>query len=485
MTADLTVLMHGRITGHITKGRRNAAKLHYEKQYADDHGQTPLSLAFPLRMPEHDVGDWLDGLLPPLLDLRREIGRAHGAASQHPVDLLATEIGADCAGAVQFCRPENAESVLERRSGVTPMDETAMERSLHALRRGAVAWEQEVGQPLSFSLSGAQTKVAIHKSPEGTWGVPYGNTPSTHIVKIALPSFDSNDVVEHVCMSALRDVGIDAAETEIVEAGGERAIAVRRFDRRIDAGGVLRRVHQEDMCQATGTPSDRKYQWDGGPSPAVTADLLRGESQQAHLDISRFRDALLANWILLAPDAHAKNYSVQLRGYLVRFAPLYDICSMAPWRDDEALQYLQMAMKSGESYDAYSMRLDEWQSCAMALKLPAADLLERMDELASSLPKAVIKQAEMLPAHLNAIEPVERLADIMSTRERECGSLLSPRATGAALQEVETAVDEAITGASSNQPANTSSHCQHIGVRSRRQCILKHPHPGQPHRYSR
>lgn len=485
MTADLIVLMHGRIAGHITKGRRNSATLRYEKRYADDHAQTPLSLAFPLRIPEHDVGDWLDGLLPPSLDLRREIGRAQGAASQHPVDLLATEIGADCAGAVQFCRPENAESVLGRSSGVTPMDEAAMERSLDALRQGAVAWEQEVGQPLSFSLSGAQTKVAIHKSPEGTWGVPYGNTPSTHIVKIALPSYDSNDVVEHVCMSALRAVGIDAAETEIVEAGGARAIAVRRFDRRTDADGVLRRVHQEDMCQATGTPSDRKYQWDGGPSSAVIADLLRDESQQAHLDIARFRDALLANWILLAPDAHAKNYSIQMHGYLVRFAPLYDICSMAPWRDDEALQYLQMAMKSGESYDAYSMRRDEWHSCAKALELSAADLLERMNELASSLPKAVREQAEQLPAHLKAIEPVERLADIMSTRERECGSLLSLPATGATAQDVEAAMDEAITSASSNQSTNTSPNCQHIGVRSRKQCILKHPHLGQPHRYSR
>lgn len=485
MTADLAVLMHGRVAGHITKGRRSTARLRYEERYAAGQGETPLSLALPLSVREHEIGDWLDGLLPPSLDLRQEIGRAHGAASQHPVDLLATEIGADCAGAVQFCRPEQAESVLARNSGVTPLDDDSIGRSLRALRHGAVAWERAVGQPLSFSLSGAQTKVAMHKSTDGAWGVPYGNTPSTHIVKIALPSYDSNDVVEHVCMSALRAIGIDAAETEIVEAGGERAIAVRRFDRRVDADGNLRRIHQEDCCQATGTASDRKYQWHGGPSPAAIADLLHTESQQADADVTRFMDALLANWVLLAPDAHAKNYSVQLQGFLVRLAPLYDVCSMAPWRDDPALPYLQMAMKSGESYDAYAMRSDEWRSCAAALRLPAADVFERADELARLLPAAVIEQAERLPAHLRSAEPVERLAQIMDMREGECGSLLWPAPTAAAPPDAGTAAGAAIQAAVSARAADTSPDCQHIGMRSRKRCILKHPHPGRPHRYSR
>ena len=313
-----------------------------------------------------------------------------------------------------------------RDSGVTPLDGDSMGRSLTALRQGAVAWEQEVGQPLSFSLSGAQTKVAVHKGANDTWGVPYGNTPSTHIVKIALPSYEFNDVVEHVCMSALRAVGIDAAQTELVEAGGERAIAIRRFDRLIDAAGNLRRLHQEDCCQATGTPSDRKYQWHGGPSPAGIADLLHTESQQAHTDIRRFMDALVANWVLLAPDAHAKNYSVQLHGHLVRLAPLYDVCSMAPWRNDQSLRYLQMAMKSGASYDAYEMGLDEWRLCADALRVPAAELLEHAEELAHSLPAAVIGQAELLADHLQSNEPVERLVSIMEGRAGECLSLLSP-----------------------------------------------------------
>ena len=481
MTADMAVLMHGRLAGHVARERGNAARLRYEERYTADQAATPLSLALPLRTREHEIGDWLDGLLPPSLDLRQEIGRTHHAASQHPVDLLATEIGADCAGAVQFCRPDETESVLARSSGVTALDDVSMGRSLNALRRGAVAWEQEVGQPLSFSLSGAQTKVAIHKSADGTWGVPYGNTPSTHIVKIALPSYDGNDVVEHVCMSALRAAGIDAAETEIIEAGGARAIAVRRFDRYVDAEGSLRRIHQEDCCQATGTPSGSKYQWHGGPSPTMIADLLHTESQQSNVDVPRFMDALLANWVLLAPDAHAKNYSVQLQGHLVRFAPLYDVCSMAPWRDDTALAYLQMAMKSGESYDAYAMNPDEWRSCAAALRMPTADILERADELARLLPASVIEQAERLPSHLRSAEPVERLAEIMDKREDECCSLLSPDTAGASLPDFEAA----IKAAASVQASETSHGCQHIGVRSRKRCILNHPHLGRPHRYAR
>jgi serine/threonine-protein kinase HipA len=41
--------------------------------------------------------------------------------------------------------------------------------------------------------------------------------------------------------------------------------------------------------------------------------------------LERFGKAVIVNYLLLAPDAHAKNYSLLLVGSLVRLAPLYDV----------------------------------------------------------------------------------------------------------------------------------------------------------------
>src|SRR3546814_4239685 len=76
-----------------------------------------------------------------------------------------------------------------------------------------------------------------------------------------------------------------------------------------------RRVHQEDMCQALGLHPSQKYQSDGGPSPDKIADLLRVSMppRAASSAVEAFVDALAFNWLVAAPDAHAKNYALLLR----------------------------------------------------------------------------------------------------------------------------------------------------------------------------
>ena len=311
MNADLVVMLHGHVAGHVTKSDRQGAVMRYDPAHLGQYDPTPLSLTFPTRAGSHQVGDWLDGLLPPSLDLRQALGRLHGAVSQYPVDLLATPIGMDCAGAVQFCTPESAEA--GRDSGIRLLSDGSIENGLVALRRGADAWAAEMGRPLSFSLSGAQTKVALRRMPDGQWALPFGDEPSTHILKISSPGWDGNDIIEHVCMQAVKDAGLDAADTEIVEFGRSRGICVTRFDRRADPDGRWSRCHQEDMCQATGFPSHQKQQWAGGPSPDAIARVLWQETGDGDRCVRAFRDAMIANWVLLAGDAHAKNYSVPSR----------------------------------------------------------------------------------------------------------------------------------------------------------------------------
>ncbi|WP_419843101.1 HipA N-terminal domain-containing protein [Candidatus Poriferisodalis sp.] len=67
------------------------------------HDQTvPLSLSVPLGQGLHRIDAWLDGILPDNPDVRVAWAEHSGAKGSQPVDLLATQIGLDCAGAARL-----------------------------------------------------------------------------------------------------------------------------------------------------------------------------------------------------------------------------------------------------------------------------------------------------------------------------------------------------------------------------------------------
>lgn len=267
MNADLVVVLNGHVAGHVAKTGRQSAELRYDPSYLGQYDPTPLSLAFPLGEHEHEAADWLDGLLPPSLDLRQAIGRSHGAASQHPVDLLCTPIGMDCAGAVQFHAPDPPECV--RVGGLAILSDEDVENGLVALRRGANAWASEMGRPLSFSLSGAQTKVALRRMPDRSWALPFGDEPLTHILKISSPGWEGNDVIEHVCMQAVRAAGAVPALRRLQRG----ALEIRRGTQIHPDGDEVRRLVRRARHEPTGMGRVRPS---ASPSGARDARASRG-----------------------------------------------------------------------------------------------------------------------------------------------------------------------------------------------------------------
>lgn len=71
-------------------------------------------------------------------------------------------------------------------------------------------------------------------------------------------------------MRLAASLGLPTAEVEITEFAGERLICVRRYDR-VQVGGVWRRVHQEDLGQASGASPAWKYETQGGLDAAACA----------------------------------------------------------------------------------------------------------------------------------------------------------------------------------------------------------------------
>ena len=411
---ELAVFIDGLRAGTVTAGQ-DTPEFRYTDDYLNRSQPTPLSLSVPLTAGSHRIGVWLDGLLPDNDEVRREWADLGGATDAQPTSLLSTHIGLDCAGSVQFCPAAEVTdvTVAQRDSGIEPQTASDIAAWLRLARE---TWHNSgrIGTRGQFSLSGAQSKYALHRDGD-TWAVPYGDKPTTHIVKPGMAGHDDVDLVEHACLRAASLAGLEAASSEILRFEGERVLVVQRFDR-AERGGELVRLHHEDLCQALAVPPARKYQSDGGPTPQQIVDLLRDESSRPRIDVQRFVDALVFNWAIAATDAHAKNYSVILDRGRVRLAPLYDVISYLPYATIPQNK-IRTAMRIGHDYTLRKAdRPSAWERTAESLRLDPAAALERAADLLKRIPSALDAAIGGMDDGDQSAPAVEKLADKVGRR---------------------------------------------------------------------
>ncbi len=422
----LAVILEGQIIGELKRLGNGALRLRYHDGYCNEEGTTPLSVSMPSTAQDHGdarITPWLWGLLPDNADVLARWARDFHVSLASPFSLLGTQVGHDCAGAVQFCHPSRAEELLARDSEIDWVTEEEVARRLRSLRVDSSSWLGP-GSEGQFSLGGAQAKTALHRS-EGVWGVPTGSTPTTHILKPAVAGFAEQDLNEHLCLTAARAVGIRAATTEIAYFEDERVVVVERFDRSTVKGDLVR-VHQEDLCQALSQHPAKKYQADGGPSPTQIAELIRATvaGSNAPTDVWRFFDALVFNWLILGTDAHAKNYSFLLAANQVRLAPLYDIASFLPY-DTSQGHKIKLAMQVGSRYNLHQTdRRTAWEHTSDDLKLDRAQATERVVDLAERVPAAFAEAAETLFGSERFSDLPARLVDLVTRRCQHCKSVV-------------------------------------------------------------
>ena len=399
--ADLDVIIHGKLAGTVSDGRDGRARFSYRDDYLARPSPVPLSTGFPMDSRPHDVEAWLDGLLADNDEVRRRWATDYGIYSTRPSDLLGTPVGRDCAGAVQFCHPEDTADVTSSGSTLDSLTESDVAGIVSNLRADAAAWNENRWET-AFSLGGAQAKTAL-RFEGGQWSLPGGSACTTHILKPAPQRFPDLDIVEHLCQQTARNLGIWAAATECAYFNDERALVVARYDRARQPDGDWHRIHQEDMCQALGVPPLRKYQSDGGPAPADIAALLRSRSSAPEADLQRFLDGLIFNWLIVNTDGHAKNYSLLIATDQVRLAPLYDLCSLLPYRNTKGERFylpkLKLAMKVGKEYTlGKTDKESAWTITAEQLGLPRLDVSERMMDLSERITEALDSAVGTLPA---------------------------------------------------------------------------------------
>ncbi len=288
-------------------------------------GSPALSVGLPVGTPigSRDMRglDFFENMLPEGPALTRMAALA-GARSVDTYGILAA-FGRDCAGAIMLL-PDGEEPGTQGRSGYTPITPDGLRQLISGLDAAPLGAAPERG--FRPSLPGVQRKALLGRAADGTWQLPYGDAPSTWILKPDGPHPMAAN--EATCLRLAAACGLDAAQAELLDVTGLPVLAVRRYDRQETPGTALPvRLHQEDGCQATAKPPGMKYEEQGGPALRDLAALLRNYGDPA--DVTRLLRRTTFNMAVGNADAHAKNFSVlhDTDNPAITLAPLYDVLS--------------------------------------------------------------------------------------------------------------------------------------------------------------
>jgi serine/threonine-protein kinase HipA len=248
--------------------------------------------------------------------------------------------------------PADAAPVGEPKTKAIGEDE--LDQLLRDLPRRPLAADPDEG--IRLSLAGAQPKLAVILDNENMSLPLNAAAPTTHILKPEPERFPGLVENEAFCMALASAVGLSAATvTRRVSVSGIPYLEVERYDRDVTADPI-RRLHQEDICQALGYSAEKKYQKDGGPSVAETIALLRQSSAVPAQDVPRFWRALVFSWLIGNCDAHGKNFSLLYDAGAPTLAPLYDLVSTTVYEELTT----RLAMSIDGARDLHEVDTDAW-----------------------------------------------------------------------------------------------------------------------------
>ena len=425
----LNVWMNGEFTGEWRIARTGAHEFSYAPGWVASPSVRALSLSLPVTSDRTlrgaAVEHYFDNLLPDSTPIRERMRAHFGTKSARTFDLLSA-IGRDCAGAVQLLPPELAPGNIKRIDS-TPVSNRGIAQLLRGITLPAVPGAPGAQDLDDFriSIAGAQEKTALLRIGK-KWHRPHGTTPTTHILKLPLGlvggrQMDMRESVENewLCAQIAAALGLPAAVTEMALFDQQRVLVVERFDRQwmrpaaaasasasssrpsaaataaaaAPARGTwIARLPQEDFCQATGTPSNRKYENAGGPGMARCLEIL-AHSDAPDTNRVRFIQSQLLFWLLAATDGHAKNFSLfHKRAHAYTLTPLYDVISMWPVIGKRAGQLslhdakLAMALRTKNAhYRLMEMQTRHWQALAQSCGVQNAwghlqALVERVED---------------------------------------------------------------------------------------------------------
>lgn len=291
-----------------------------------DIGIPLLSCSLPLGGGRPNASAFCSGLLPEGQH-RLVLASTIGVPSHDTFSLLG-RLGRDVAGALVI----GLDAPGDHPGSVEAYSTASLAAEVAALPERPLG----IHDDSELSIAGLQDKLALVRLPGGAWGRPIHGEPSTHILKIDDRRHPGLVDAEADCLALARAAGLTTIDAELCTLDGTRCLIVSRYDRETGAGGV-RRLHQEDGCQALGRDAEAnrgrgKYEAYGGPSLAEIAGLLDRWASDPEAERRKLLAYATFNVAIGNADAHAKNISIlHPAPDAIALAPLYDTVPTVLW----------------------------------------------------------------------------------------------------------------------------------------------------------
>lgn len=277
-----------------------------------------------------------------------------------------------------------------------------------------------------MSIGGFQEKMCV-MMPEISHGtafldggeicLPKGDAISTHILKPEnTRSYPGCAESEAWAMSVAGNATRCSKIALLQVDGAPNTLVVERYDREKDKTGLIRRIHQEDACQALGLPSYRKYATENEPrgdDPTFRsiANLLITYATDPLAEQSELLRQMVVNYALGNWDAHAKNVSFLFAKHACpTIAPMYDVVPIADVEPRTSI----MSMRINGSLDPTAITKADLIAEATNWGMPVDYAVGVIDACLENVERGLAIAASIYPAAARRHEPgtVERIKKI-------------------------------------------------------------------------
>jgi len=389
----LSVRLHGKHIGIITRLAGDRQLFAFQQHYIDDPQRSTLSLSFKgstgglvtnFRPVGRRVPVFFSNLLPegPLRDYLAKRAQVN---PDREFFLLAV-LGADLPGALVVAPLEGDEQSSEPRDALD--DET---------RDASHGGEG----PLRFSLAGVQLKFSAVMEASGGLTIPAGGLGGSWIVKLPSARFKAVPENEFVMLELARRIGISVPENKLIDMASIKglpeqahtvesmALAVKRFDRLPDGASV----HMEDFAQVFGEFPSNKYKFHSYANLAAVLWAEIGEDA-----VREFVRRLVFTVVIGNADMHLKNWSLLYPDRRTpALSPGYDFVATLPYIPNDTL-----ALSFGDSRSLSEITPEQMRRFADTARIPASPLWKIAVETAERIAESwkTLEQADVLPKDL-------------------------------------------------------------------------------------
>ena len=389
----LSVRLHGKHIGIITRLAGDRQLFAFQQHYIDDPQRSTLSLSFKgstgglvtnFRPVGRRVPVFFSNLLPegPLRDYLAKRAQVN---PDREFFLLAV-LGADLPGALVVAPLEGDEQSSE------PHD--ALDDETRDASHGGEG-------PLRFSLAGVQLKFSAVMEASGGLTIPAGGLGGSWIVKLPSARFKAVPENEFVMLELASRIGISVPENKLIDMASIKglpeqahtvesmALAVKRFDRLPDGAPV----HMEDFAQVFGEFPSNKYKFHSYANLAAVLWAEIGEDA-----VREFVRRLVFTVVIGNADMHLKNWSLLYPDRRTpALSPGYDFVATLPYIPNDTL-----ALSFGDSRSLSEFTPEQMRRFADTARIPASPLWKIAVETAERTAESwkTLEQADVLPKNL-------------------------------------------------------------------------------------